>query len=144
MNMSSRYTVALHVLTAIAFLGNQWVTSETIAISVNTNPVVIRRLLATLLEAKLVKSQGGPGGGWRLTRKAERITLRDVYRAVEGSTLFPLHGRSPNPFCVVGRTIQPVLANHFETAQVALEKELGRTTIADLLHEVTTLDPVPR
>src|SRR5262245_54952676 len=102
MNMSSRFTVALHVLTVLAFLDGQWVTSQTIASSVNTNPVVIRRLLADLHKAKLVRSQGGPGGGWRLVHAAGRVTLRDVYRAVEGSTLFPLHGRPPNPSCVVG------------------------------------------
>lgn len=140
MNMSSRYTVALHILTALALLDGDWVTSHTIAVSVNTNPVVIRRLLSVLSKGKLVKAQGGPGGGWRLTRAAKRITMCDVYRAVEGTVLFPLHGRTPNPFCVVGRGIRPVLSAHFEAAQVALEKDLVKTTIADLLHEVRTVD----
>ncbi len=136
MGNNSRYTVAIHVLTLLAYGGKEPATSEYIAASVNTNPVVIRRLLASLRAAKLVSSQGGPGGGWRLLRSPREITLRDVYRAVEGSTLFPLHSSTPNQHCPVGGKIQPALMSHFKAAQSALEKDLERTTIADLLKEV--------
>lgn len=136
MGNNSRYTVAIHVLTLLAYQGNDPVTSEHIASSVNTNPVVIRRLLASLRAAGLVHSQGGPGGGWQLLRPPKEITLREVYRAVEGSTLFPLHPGTPNQRCPVGSKIQPVLISHFAAAQSALEEDLERTTIADLLEEV--------
>jgi Rrf2 family protein len=136
MSNSSRYTVAIHVLTLLAYGGQDAMTSEHIASSVNTNPVVIRRLLASLRAANLVSSQGGPGGGWRLLQSPQKITLREVYRVVEGSTLFPLHTSTPNPRCPVGSKIQPVLASHFKSAQVALEDDLDRTTIADLIGEV--------
>ncbi|WNG38997.1 Rrf2 family transcriptional regulator [Archangium violaceum] len=139
MNTSSRFTVAIHILTLLAHSGDEPMTSEFIAGSVNTNPVVIRRLLASLREARLVTSQVGPGGGWQLVRPPRGITLRDVYRAVEGGTLFPLHSNTPNPRCPVGGTIQSALTGHFEEAQLAMEKDLERTTIADLVQEVKTL-----
>ena len=139
MNTSSRFTVAIHILTLLAHGGGEQMTSEYIAGSVNTNPVVIRRLLALLRDARLVISQVGVGGGWQLARPPKGITLRDIYRAVEGGTLFPLHSNTPNPRCPVGSTIQSALSGHFEEAQLALEKDLERTTVADLVKEIGTL-----
>lgn len=139
MRPSSRVTVAIHVLTLLAHgAACERMTSEYIAGSVNTNPVVIRRLLASLRRSKLVRSQGGPGGGWQLALPAEGITLRDVYRAVESGALFPLHASDPNPRCPVGRTIRSVLGLRYDEARLALERDLERTTIADLLKEVKT------
>jgi Rrf2 family protein len=133
---NSRFTVAIHTLTLLAYCGEEALTSDFIAASVSTNPVVIRRLLASLRASRLVSSQGGPGGGWRLARPPAAIALRDVYRAVEEADLFPLHSGRPNPRCPVGGTIQSVLRGHYQDAQASLERELGRTTIADLLEEV--------
>lgn len=136
MNNSSRYTVAIHILTLLAYCEPESLTSEFIAGSVNTNPVVIRRLLGSLREAQLVASQAGPGGGWHLLREPRKITLRDVYHAIEGSSLFPLHASTPNPRCPVGKTIQSLLARHFESARKAMETALERTTIAALVEAV--------
>lgn len=138
MRPSSRFSVAIHILTLLAYVdgGEAPVTSELIAGSVNTNPVVIRRLLALLRRARLVTSRGGPGGGWRLVPPARRITLRDVYRAVEGEALFPLHAAAPNPRCPVGRTIRAALEARYAEARRALERDLARTTIDALLRGV--------
>lgn len=140
MKPNSRFTVAVHILTLLAYGADDApMTSEFISGSVNTNPVVIRRLLALLRKAKLVRSQGGPGGGWRLVVPPKGITLRDVYRAVESDALFPLHTSIPNPRCPVGSTIQSALVGHYEEARLALERDLERTNIADLLEDVSTL-----
>lgn len=138
---SSRFAVAIHILTLLTQEPDVPATSEYIASSVNTNPVVIRRTLGGLRRAGLVRSQGGVGGGWRLARDAEAITLRDVYRAVEeeDEAVFPLHHRPPNPNCPVGRHIQRALAVHFAAATRALEDELARRTVADVLREVRAL-----
>ncbi|BDU73598.1 Rrf2 family transcriptional regulator [Mesoterricola silvestris] len=138
MTTSSRTTIAIHILTLLAFCGPEPLTSEFIAGSVNTNPVVIRRLLARLREAGLVGSQGGPGGGWQLLRAPGKVTLRDIHRAVEGGSLFALHTAGPNPQCPVGRTIQSALEGIYAAAQAALEAELGRTTLAHLVKDVKT------
>jgi Rrf2 family protein len=138
---SSRFAVAIHVLTLLTQNPDEPATSEYIASSVNTNPVVIRRALGGLRRAGLVRSQGGAGGGWRLARDAEAITLRDVYHAVEeeDEAVFPLHHRPPNPNCPVGRNIQRALAVHFAAATHAMEDELARRTVADVLREVRVL-----
>ena len=136
MNNSSRYAIAIHVLTLLAFCGPDPLTSEFIAGSVNTNPVVIRRLLASLRAAKLVRSQGGPGGGWQLLKDPGQITLRNVLVCVDGTAIFPLHSAEPNPRCPIGKAIQSLLAGPFRSAQDALEADLDRTTIADLVASV--------
>jgi len=136
LNNSSRYTVAIHILTLLAYAGPESRTSEYLAGSVNTNPVVIRRLLAGLRAAGLVSSQGGPGGGWQLLKDPARITLRDVLAAVDGGSVFPLHSSDPNPRCPIGRSIQSLLAGPFRSAQEAMEQDLDRTTIAALVASV--------
>ena len=132
MNSNQLFSVSCHILAVLAVYPDAIVTSETIALSVDTNPVVIRRLLASLRAAKLVSSQGGPGGGWQLLKDPKEISLRDVLAAVEGSSVFALHSTVPNPLCPVGRTIQSLLAGPFRSAQEALEQDLARTTIAAL------------
>lgn len=136
MNHSSRYTVAIHILTLLAFCGPEPLTSEFIAGSVNTNPVVVRRVLASLREARLVASQGGPGGGWQLLRQPDQINLGQLFQAVEGTTLFPLHASTPNPRCPVGKTIQATLDGIFQNAQDALVGALAQTTLGQLVQDV--------
>ena len=104
----------------------------------NTNAVVIRRVLGRLREANLVRSQPGPGGGWSLARPARGIKLRDVYRAVEDAGVFAMHANTPNPRCPVGANIQQILTGHFDDSQLALEAALERTSISDLLGQVRT------
>jgi Rrf2 family protein len=135
--LSSKLTVGVHVLTLLALTQDQPQTSEYIAGSVNTNPVVIRRLLGLLREAGIVESQGGPGGGWRLVRSAERITLLDVLRAVEakGETI-ALHRGEPNSLCPVGRNIQGVLTRLYGEVERRMDEQLARTTIAGVLGSV--------
>jgi len=141
MNTSSRFAVAVHILTLLAYREGHPVTSESVSDSVNTNPVVIRRVLGALRDAKLVTSQTGPGGGWRLARPPDAITLRDAYRAVEVDTLFPLPQRAPNPACSVGRTIQRSLERVFRETEAALDSQLARTTVATMLEGARTPAP---
>jgi Rrf2 family protein len=98
--------------------------------------VFIRRILGMLNKAGIVNSQPGVGGGWRLRRLPEAITLLDVYRAVDEGHLLSLHHRSPNPDCLVGRNIQSSLEVIFDQAEQALEQVLAIRTIAQVLQSV--------
>mgnify|MGYP000064831284 CR=1 FL=1 len=136
MGASARFTVALHVLTLLAARRREALTSEFIAGSVNTNPVVIRRVLGLLREAGLAASQPGAHGGWKLRRDPARITLLDVRRAVEEPPPFAMHARAPNPACPVGRNIQKALGRIYGEAEKAMELQLARTTIESLERRV--------
>ena len=136
MSTSSRFAVAVHILTLMAWAGDEPLKSETVARSVNTNAVVIRRLLCQLARAKLVTSQTGAGGGSKLARKPNRITLLEVYRAVEDGNLFALHRQRPSRHCPIGMNIETVLEDVLEQVSGAVEKVLAKITVEDVLGRV--------
>jgi Rrf2 family protein len=136
MNVSTRFTIALHILTLLASSRGGALTSEYIAGSVNTNPVVVRRLLGLLRKKGLVSSQPGNGGGWQLTQEPDSITLLDVRCAVNEGSPFTLHRQPPNPACPVGRNIQAALTRVYGKAERAMEAELAQTTVQKLLRSV--------
>jgi Rrf2 family protein len=134
--LSSRFAVAVHVLALIAMGEDEPVTSDYIAGSVRTNPVVVRRILGRLRKVGLVRIQPGPRGGARLARPAAKILLSDVYRAVEDGQMLGLHRTPPNPRCPVGRNIGSVLSRVFGDAEAALESTLRKRTVAEVVADV--------
>jgi len=136
MNVSTRFTVALHILTLLASEPGKALTSEYIAGSVNTNPVVVRRLMGALRKIGWVSSQPGNGGGWELTANPDKLTLADVRRAVNEGSPFSMHNQPPNPACPIGKNIQGALESLYDGAERAMEEELSRTTITSLLSSV--------
>ena len=134
--MNTHFAVAVHVLVFIAEQGGAPVTSETVAGSVGTNASFVRRILAQLGRAGLTRAQEGKGGGTVLARPAERISLKDVYHAVdEERELIPVHP-SPHPQCKIGRNIKGVLGGAVTEVERTVDTQLDRTTIADLLADV--------
>jgi len=140
MQISSRFSVAVHVLTLLATTpAGELLTSDRLAGSVNTNPVVIRRILGQLKKAGLVEVRAAVGGT-HLRRPAAAITLLDVYRAVEvvEGNLFSFH-EHPNPKCPVGRNIQAALDETLHRAQAALEQQLAAVSVAQVVADMGEL-----
>lgn len=138
MQISSRFTIAIHMLSCIdTFEKERKVTSDFLASSVEVNPVVIRRILLQLKAAGLVNVQRGTGGT-RIARPLEEITFLDIYKAVEcieGGELFHFH-ENPNIECPVGRNIHNVLDIKLERVQKAMERELESITLADIVADM--------
>jgi len=135
--ISSRVAVAVHVLAYMAWKRSEAVTSERIAASVNTNPVVVRRIVGALRNAGMVTVQPGVGGGATLAREPEEISLLDVYRAVEdGEELFSLHPSEPSRSCNIGGNIRDVLRPIFCSAHRAMESVLAGVTVAEVGRQV--------
>jgi Rrf2 family protein len=136
MAANTRFAVAIHALGMLAFGEELNVTSDDIAKSVRTNPVVVRRLLAQLTRQGLVTVKLGAGGGARLTRRAEQITLCDIYLALGEGPLFqvPLLGETHE--CAVGRSVGPVLTSVLLRAEKGLLAELQAVTLADVIGKV--------
>ena len=141
MKISSRFTVAVHVLALISFDDYGNLTSRQIADSVNTNPVVIRRLMTKLKEAEFIDvSQGN--SGIELVKPLRDITLFDVYKAVEvveERELFQIH-EDTNIKCVVGANIQMVLEVILENAQAAMEGVLKNVTLENIVSKIIEYD----
>ncbi|MEM1246406.1 MAG: Rrf2 family transcriptional regulator [Acidobacteriota bacterium] len=128
--MNSQLAIALHILGFLASRDGEALTSDLLARTYGTSPVVLRRVLAKLQRAGLVETQRGAGGGSVLARDASAMTLRDAYLAVAGKEggLLPQH-----PGGCDG-VIAPILASYvnemFSEAEQALLDKLGTITIA--------------
>lgn len=134
MQISSRFTVALHIFAAVdVFKGEFKVTSDFLAGSIGTNPVIIRKLLTQLKSAGLITVARGTGG-IELTKDLSEISFYDVYQAIEpleGGDLFRFH-EAPNPQCPVGRNIHALLDGKLADIQSAMEERMKQYTLMDL------------
>jgi Rrf2 family protein len=128
--------MAVHVLAVLGYKQGEHVTSSLLAKSVNTNPVMVRRLLLALQRAQLVETRKGTGVGSRLSRSPARISLDEVFRAVEEEDPFIMPRNKPNRACPVGNCIQIAISEVFGSARKALEQDLSKTTLADVLNTV--------
>lgn len=137
MKISSRFTVAIHILSVLAIQKNVLCTSEFIAGSVNTNPVVIRRIISMLKKAGLINVTSGTGGA-SINKLLNDITLLEIYKAVnvvdEGG-LFQ-YNEKPNPDCPIGKNIQSILELILLKAQDAMENILSSVTMQDLIEDL--------
>ena len=139
MQISSRFTIAIHIFSCInTFEGAYKITSDFLASSIQVNPVIIRKLLGQLKEARMIEVRRGSGGA-SLAKKAGEITLLDVFNAVEsldGGKLFHFH-ENPNPNCPVGKSIHPVLDARLEQIQRAMEREMQSITLEDIFNDTS-------
>jgi Rrf2 family protein len=134
---SSRFAVAIHALSVLAkHFGKGPVCSSFVATSVNTNPVVIRRLMSELERAQLVSSAAGRSGGFALGRPPERISLADIYKAVEGGGIFKMHKIDPHSDCPIASMIGKIISTPLQEAEVALERSLASTSLRDVAQQL--------
>ncbi len=138
MQISSRFTMAVHMLICMEIFKDQYkITGDFLASSIDANPVIIRRILSQLKDAGLIFVRRGAGGA-AFARPPEKITLLDIYDAVEcvgEKQLFHFH-EHPNPDCPVGKNIHKVLDNKLKRAQTAMERELQSVTLLALAQEL--------
>ncbi|MCI5795159.1 MAG: Rrf2 family transcriptional regulator [Ruminococcus sp.] len=135
MQITSKFTVAVHILTCIDIFGGQMrVTSDFLSGSTGVNAVIVRNVLGQLRNAGIVETRQGSGGA-HLAKALDEITLYDIYKAVDcvdDEGLFHFH-ENPNADCPVGRNIHKAMDDRLQTAQSALENELKKTTLAEIV-----------
>jgi len=143
---SSRFAVATHIMVGLGYIprhsapknstDGQWVSSELLALSVNTNPVVVRRLLGDLKKAGLVLSRQGRAGGVCLAKSPESITLLDILEAVGGGSVFAFNPNPPNADCPVSINMYRLIAPVFQSVTDSLKKTLARTNLSELIEDI--------
>jgi Rrf2 family protein len=136
MSSNSRYSVAVHILLMLDDPDGEWVTSEWIAGSVNTNPVVIRRILAQLQEVGLVDGQKGAHGGYRMARPSSKVTMWEVYEAMREDGPFGMHTSPPNAKCPIGGKIQKHLQALYDATEQSMQRVLDKTTLGGLRKQI--------
>ena len=137
MQISSRFTMAIHMFACIDTFTDQKMTSDFMAASIGTNPVIVRKLLQQLKAAGLIEVSRGTGGV-TVTKPLNEITFLDIYKAVEctpDEELFHFH-ENPNQACPVGKNIHHVLDDKLAKVQEAMEREFAAITLADVKRDI--------
>lgn len=131
MSRNSQLSDILHVLLHMAESDGP-ITSEALAAAMNTNPVVLRRLMVGMRSAGFVVSGKGHGGGWALSCELDRVTLGDVYQALGAPRLISLGFREDNPSCLVAVAVNEALSGAVQDAEALLLRRFGAVTLASL------------
>ncbi|GAB6926859.1 Rrf2 family transcriptional regulator [Paenibacillus sp. JCM 10914] len=137
MNISSRFAVAIHILAMLELNKKGISTSDHIAESVSTNPVVIRRIVGMLSKSGLVEVKPGVAGA-KLSKPPAEITLLQIYQAVQvvqEDALFGMH-EQPDSQCTVGKHIQASIFPVFSAAQKAMENTLQEVTLQHIVEDI--------
>lgn len=135
MTQDTRLARLLHVLIHMHLRGGA-TTSETIAKMLHTHAVVVRRTMALLRDAGLVRSAGGRGGGWELVCDLDRVNARHVYDAIAHATVFAIGPADDNPSCPVEAAVNQLIGSAMQDAEAALLRTLGARPLAALAREV--------
>lgn len=137
MQISTKFTIAIHILAAVEFFGKEEkVTSDLLSSSIGSNPVIIRNIMSDLKNAGLIETKRGPGG-ISLTRPIGQISFYDVYEAVEKNKdeLFNFH-ENPSQECPVGRNIHAALDLQLGEAQKDFEEDLKKYKLSSVVHKI--------
>ena len=134
--VNQQFTFAVHIMTALACSSGEVIGSQTLAASVNTNPVVIRRLLMALRRAGLIETFAGKHGGARLRMKPREISLVDIYDAVEPRPVIPVNERKVFRKCHVSCNMKSIMSGVAESTKEAVRRHLRGITLSQLVRRV--------
>ncbi len=134
MRKDSRLSRTLHVLLHMAHLDHA-LTSEVIARMFDTNPVVIRRMMAGLRNRGYVRSENGRGGGWTIACDLDAVTLLDIHEALGEPRILSFGNDSDHPECAVEQVVNASLDDAFTRARAILVAQLHVVTLGQLARE---------
>ncbi|MBW8524193.1 Rrf2 family transcriptional regulator [Chryseobacterium chendengshani] len=128
---NTRFATAIHIMTLLAKVPQEWLTSDWIAGSINVNPVIVRRELGELRQAGLITSKLGKDGGTRLSKNAEEIKISEIYAAVKNNEVLGRKNQNPNPACPVGKEINSHLSILFDQTDALVKDFLGDKSLQE-------------
>jgi Rrf2 family protein len=133
MKANHQFSIAVHLMTCLGTVRDQAVTSSYLALSVNTSPSFIRRTLAKLSKAKLVKTTQGKGGSVALAKEPGRISMLDIYDAVEAPEAFAIHQYPDQKQCTVSCKFKSAMGKVLDKTQASMEKSLKEVSLAEVI-----------
>ena len=127
---------ALHLLLVLAYRHPEVLSSEMLALSMQTNPGVVRRILSKLAKANLVETHRGQGGGSRLAKSLSEITVREVYAALGDEPIFSSFEKKPFKICPVSCGIQGSLNLLYERLEENIYINMAGVKLSELLQNM--------
>jgi Rrf2 family protein len=131
-----QFSIAVHIMAGLAYECDKDRTSGDLASSVNTSPSFVRRVLAKLSKAGLVQTATGKAGACWLAKDARRISLLDIYKAVDAPEAIAIHSYKEQKGCPVSCQIKSALERTLGKTQKAMEESLGRISVAEIVSDV--------
>lgn len=128
---NGRFATSIHILTLLEQAGDELLSSEYLASSININPVLVRKEVSNMRNHGLVATKEGKNGGSYLARPASQIRLAEIYKATRNESLLGYNKNDPNPACPVGRQINQHLDELYDIAELAVLQKLGDITLAE-------------
>jgi Rrf2 family protein len=129
--MNGQFHIAIHILTLLNSAGNELLSSEYIAASININPALLRKEISNLRRQGLVNSKEGKNGGYSLGKPAQLIKLSDVYAAVKQQPVLGVAKNTPNPDCNIGKQINKHMDSLYTEMENTLLNKLGTITLME-------------
>ena len=136
MATNTQFSIAVHLMIALGFKCEKQVTSSELAMSINTSPSFVRRILAKLSKANLVNTTTGKSGSCLLAKKPEDISLLEIYKAVDAPQTFAIHDYPVQSQCRVSCNIEATMQKVLEKAQNSFEGTLGETSLAEVIADI--------
>lgn len=136
MATNTQFSIAVHLMLALGLNCGKEVTSAQMAKSVNTSASFVRRILAKLSKANLITTTTGKSGFTSLSKKAEEISLLEIYKAVDAPKTFAIHDYPAQNFCMVSCNIESVMQKVLDKAQNSFENNLGETSLAEIIADI--------
>jgi Rrf2 family protein len=136
MATNTQFSIAVHLMMALGINCGKEITSAQMAMSVNTSPSFIRRILAKLSRANLVTTTTGKSGFSSLAKSADEITLLEIYKAVDAPKTFAIHDYPAQAHCEISCNIESVMQKILDKAQNSFETTLGETTLAEVIADI--------
>ena len=135
--VDTRFSVSVQIMMSLALHKDELLNSETLASVLQTNATFVRKLVANLVDAKLVASFRGKGGGIRLAKNPDKISLKDIYLAsTQDKPLVHVHKKPVIKACSVSCCIEDVLGDIVQGVEETTQKYLSNKYLSDLMKAV--------
>lgn len=136
MAVNTQFSIAVHIMAGLASGCGKDITSGKLAMSVNTSPSFVRRILSKLSKAGLVETSTGKAGACWLAKDTKSITLLDIYEAVDAPKAFSIHNYSEQKVCTVSCHIKAALEKALQKTQKAMEVSLAEISLAQIVSDI--------
>jgi Rrf2 family protein len=136
MSTNNQFSIAAHLMAGLGYHAGNGATSAELAKSVNTSPSFLRRTLAKLSKAGLIETTKGKNGACKLAKDPSKISLLDIYLAVDAPKAFSIHQYEVTKQCSVSCHIKSALEIALNKTQQGMEQGLEKITLAHLLSDI--------
>src|SRR6267143_423509 len=131
--INNQFSVCVHIITSLVDHHGEHVTSAHLSASLRSHDSQVRGVLSNLVNAGLVVTSRGRNGFSSLSRPANKISLLEIYKAVEAPPAFSIHHYPKERTCRTSCTHKQAMVELLEDTQRAFEARLGQRMLSEMV-----------